>query len=960
MKRTLALITLASLLFFSTIQSWAAAGASGKIEGFVKDAVTGQPLPGANIMIKGTSMGAATDLKGHYVILNVPPGEYTLVVRYIGYRQKTATVKVRPHQTVVQNFALEFVVIKGKEVVVTAQAEGQMEAINRQLSAATIKNVVSSARIQEIPDANAAESVARLPGVSVLRSGGEGSKVVIRGLAPKYNKVTIDGVTLAATSSGDRSDDLSMISPYMLAGIELTKAVLPDQEADVLGGTVNFTIKEAPNKPRLDVLAQRGYNSQRRTLDNFKYVLGGSRRFWGKRLGVFAQADVEQRNNSSYEMNASYTINNPSLEEPNIVQITNLKLKDIVRIVRRYGGVLVTDYRYSSGRVKLSSFGSWISRETTNRVETYNVDGVSHDYDLNDADSQMGIFTSSLKWEHTLGALRLDAGVANTAARNEVPDRLVFSASETGAFEMNLDPTVPPTEIPSFAKNDLQSAFLNDVSRYHSLTQESEASAYLNLKYALRITEGIGGYLKVGGKIKHKEREYDTERRRVPVDWGGRQNERDAILKAFPWMQEVVPLGSKRLPYSLFRDKDYHPNDFLGGNYIIHSMPDLDLAWKVAHVLDGMYFYDYQSSIRDDYSGQEDYRAAYAMLKLDFGQKFMFLPGFRYEYNRTEYTGVRGSSEAMKWNEGYVHKDTTTVRTNDFVLPMIHFRFKPTNWFDVRLAYTKTLSRPDYNRIRPSWDIGLNVVSWNNPYLKPAVSKNYDLYLSFYGNTVGLFTAGAFSKRIKDLIFYTGRRAILDPKDYGLPEDAAGKMIAGFMNNPHEVKVSGFELEWQTHFWYLPGLLRGLVLNLNYTRSYSEAQYPRTIVKTQYLTHAPWVQTTNVDTFYTNRVILQPDHIFNGTLGYDYKGFSIRFSVLYQSDIFKRNNFYRELRGHSDDYLRWDLSVKQNLPFKGAKLLFNISNMFGAVERDINEGTGFPIQEQYYGMTADLGLRYQF
>ena len=946
------------LLFFS--RAGFGAAVSGRIEGFVKDKVTGQPLPGANVLIVGTSMGAATDLKGHYVILNVPPGTYKLTVRFIGYRQTSAKVRVLAGRTVRHDFSLEFMVLKGKEVVVTAQAEGQMEAINQQLSAATIKNVVSSARIQEIPDANAAESLGRLPGVSILRSGGEGSKVVIRGLAPKYNKITVDGVTLAATSSGDRSNDLSMISPYMLAGIELTKAILPDQEADVIGGTVNFKIKEAPEKPRLDLLLQRGYNSQRNSFGNFKYVLGASRRYLNKHFGVFAQADVEQRNNSSYEMSANYTIYNPTLDTTNIVSISNLQLKDIIRQVRRYGGTLVMDYKYAGGRVKWSNFGSWIVRQTTNRNETYDLDGVTHNYNLNDAESKMGIYTSALKLNQTIGALSLDAGFSGTSAQNKVPDRLIFSASETGAFTRDLDQTVPPTQIPNFAKNQFDLAFLNDISRTKSLSEETELSAYLNLKYDFHVTDKIGGYVKFGGKYKHKKRKYDTDRRRVPIDWGGRQNERDAVLKAFPWMQEKVPLGSKRLPYSLFLDENYHPNNFLGGNYIIHAMPDLDLAWKTANVLNGMYFYDYGSSIQNDYSGKEDYRAGYLMANVEYGHKIIFLPGFRYEANRTEYTGVHGSSESMKWNEGYVHTDTTTVRKNSYFLPMIHLRIKPANWFDIRLAYTKTLSRPDYSRIRPYWDIGLNVVRWNNPFLKPAVARNYDIYLSFYGNTIGLFTVGAFSKRIRDLIFWTGRRAILDPKDYGLPESAAGKVIAGFMNNPHEVRVRGLEMEWQTHFWYLPGALRGLVLNLNYTRSFSEAKYPRTIIKTEYLMQPPWIRTTNIDTFYTNRVIFQPDHIFNATVGYDYRGFSIRISVLYQSDIFKQNNFYRELRGHSDDYTRWDISIKQNLPFKGVKLLFSLSNLSGAVERDLNEGTGYPLREQHYGMTADLGLRYQF
>ena len=58
-----------------------------------------------------------------------------------------------------------------------------MQAINQQLSSTTIKNIVSKNEIQELPEANAAEAVGRLPGVSLERSGGEGNKVVIRGMA---------------------------------------------------------------------------------------------------------------------------------------------------------------------------------------------------------------------------------------------------------------------------------------------------------------------------------------------------------------------------------------------------------------------------------------------------------------------------------------------------------------------------------------------------------------------------------------------------------------------------------------------------------------------------------------------------------------------------------------------------------------------------------------------------------
>ena len=153
------------------------AGFKGTIKGTVKDSLTGEPLPFANILIKGTSIGAASDADGEYHILKVPPGRYTLIVKYIGYKEASVPITVKAGGSITQNIELQYVAIKGEMIEITAQAEGQIEAINQQLSARTIKNVVAADRIQEIPDVNAAESVARLPGISIIRSGGEGQQV---------------------------------------------------------------------------------------------------------------------------------------------------------------------------------------------------------------------------------------------------------------------------------------------------------------------------------------------------------------------------------------------------------------------------------------------------------------------------------------------------------------------------------------------------------------------------------------------------------------------------------------------------------------------------------------------------------------------------------------------------------------------------------------------------------------
>jgi outer membrane receptor for ferrienterochelin and colicin len=91
-----------------------------------------------------------------------------------------------------------------------------LSAINEQLTSNNIVNVVSAEKMKELPDANLAESIGRLPGVSIQRDAGEASKIVVRGLSPKFNRVTVEGVPMVSTSNSDRSIDLSLIGDDLI------------------------------------------------------------------------------------------------------------------------------------------------------------------------------------------------------------------------------------------------------------------------------------------------------------------------------------------------------------------------------------------------------------------------------------------------------------------------------------------------------------------------------------------------------------------------------------------------------------------------------------------------------------------------------------------------------------------------------------------------------------------------
>ena len=86
---------------------------SGTVSGTVKDSQTGEPLPGANVMLVKTSLGASTDVDGKYAIKDVPPGSYTLRATYVGYTEKQVSVQVKEGQALKQDFRLVAVGVEG-------------------------------------------------------------------------------------------------------------------------------------------------------------------------------------------------------------------------------------------------------------------------------------------------------------------------------------------------------------------------------------------------------------------------------------------------------------------------------------------------------------------------------------------------------------------------------------------------------------------------------------------------------------------------------------------------------------------------------------------------------------------------------------------------------------------------------------------------------------------------------
>ena len=216
---------------------------SGSIGGTITD-TGGAVLKGAQIILQPTGQSVASKDQGDFSISDVKPGHYTVTVTYIGFKSYTSSIVVVSGQSTLVNAALE-VGANNQEVVVSANLEGDAAAINEQRTSANILDVETDTQIQSLPNANIADVLGRMPGVTLQRNEGEGQYVQIRGTEPRLSNTTIDGVIVPGPDPEVRQVDLDTIPADLVGSIAINKTLSANQDGDAIGGSVDLRIKQA-------------------------------------------------------------------------------------------------------------------------------------------------------------------------------------------------------------------------------------------------------------------------------------------------------------------------------------------------------------------------------------------------------------------------------------------------------------------------------------------------------------------------------------------------------------------------------------------------------------------------------------------------------------------------------------------------------------------------------------------
>jgi TonB-dependent receptor len=254
MQKYLATLLILLLINFINAQT-------GRVSGIIVDSKTGETLPGAQVLVEGSTRGASADFDGKFAINNVPVGKVTLVISYISYTSKKITgVNVLANDVTDVNIRLEPSTsqdLNEVEVVVTLNRENNTALVLQQKNNASVSDGISAETIKRSPDKNTSDVLRRVSGASIQ----DNKFAIVRGLNDRYNAAYLNGAPLPSTESDRKAFSFDLFPSNMLDNLVITKTARPDLPGEFAGGIIEINTKNIPEKNFLLVSAGTGYNT---------------------------------------------------------------------------------------------------------------------------------------------------------------------------------------------------------------------------------------------------------------------------------------------------------------------------------------------------------------------------------------------------------------------------------------------------------------------------------------------------------------------------------------------------------------------------------------------------------------------------------------------------------------------------------------------------------------------------
>ena len=926
------------VLFLLTISGFAQ---KAIISGKVLDADDKLPLPGAMIQIVGENKYTISDYNGRFELLNINIGTYQVTVKYIGYTSVTHEIIVEQGKNNIVDFALKTSGTELNEVVVGDILKGQAKALNQQKNSKNIGNVISSDQVGRFPDANVGDALKRVPGITMQNDQGEARNIIIRGLAPSLNSVTLNGDRIPSAEGDNRNVQMDLIPSDMISTIEVNKTLTSDMDADAIGGSVNLITRATPNGERISATVAGGYMPIR---ENATYTAGlvYGNRFFDNKLGAVFSGSY---NNVDY---GSDNVENEWVKDEfgnEFLQASEIRKYDVQRI--RRSGSIALDYKFDENNsIFANAIYNWrddrenrfrttyddieaiYDGETITgfegRVKRETKGGIDNKRNKNTRLEDQRVQNYSIRGEHLIHSkLDLDWSANYAKAREYRPGERYIEYRQEG-LEIVQDFSENKFPLVSSVGESLDQLEFDSASENTDETSESEFGAKVNIRFPFTVIPSQKGRIRTGLRLRMKEKE------------------RNNIFYSYEPVNGGMDLLSE-VPTSFYDGKNFNP----GSKYIPGTFASANFLGNLD--LNNASLFDKESDPSEylavNYNAKENIYAAYIRWDQDFNDKLSMVMGFRLESTHIDYTGNRVLDEEELESE----INTNNSYTN--LLPSISFQYNPTKDLVIRAAATTALARPDYYALAPyvnniASDMAITA---GNPDLDVTYSYNYDLMVENYFKSVGLISGGVFYKKLNDFIYnysdnqYTDAKFASDFPNQANPIPAGENWSFLQSRNGDTVDVYGFEVAFQRQLDFLPGkFLKGFGVYLNYTYTKSEAK-----------------GIADEDGNERNNISLPgtTPHMFNGSLSWENNRFSARISTNFTSD------YLDELgsESYNDSYYDKQFFLDANASFKitpKLRVFAEANNLTNQPLRYYQGIESHTKQVEYYQARYNFGLKF--
>jgi TonB-dependent receptor len=729
------------------------------------------------------------------------------------------------------------------ETVVPSATTTRAAALEEKKQAPNIIDVQPLSEMIKLPDVNLAEALQRVPGISLETDSGEGRFINIRGMDSDLNASTYAGVRLPASnaaspSGGNRAVAYDTFPTGIVGGVEVTKTLRPDMDAEGLGGSINLvprTGAQYGGRPFFEADVGGGYETLRQTPIYHGEFSAGTSFSGGDGIGgLFAGTDAfsvvitgvihsDQRGVDDVE--ESYSDNQASGVPDKV--LSNLQFRWYKYARERYGTAANFDARATdstslylrllwsgylehgrkhflvlngldSGNGQCANPAGQTCFQDPNNPNGYVAGAATLEQDTTDSVERIQNALAILGGGSTFSGFRLDYHGSYAVGS----DRYSQSPGSTWTY---VDASGNLVAVPIAYDNNTNPKY----PTYHTLDGTDPANPAL---YQLSNI-GLGpSYAKDGEWAGAIDLTIPTGSGTNPAEWkfglSGRWRHKTFTSSSPVW----TPNGAIGLPPYTYGPPQIYYNHM----YNIGPWINLDQVANLYGGSNGTISDDPAADASTTTDDNEDVYAAYGQYSARFGNWGM-LAGVRVESTHATYRGNLYNSD--------LDTNTPATESNSYTnaFPTLQGRYYFSEQLVARLTYASGIARPGFEQITPGASISTvnRTVTVGNPALKPTIGQNFDGTLEWYPGNGQIAALGLFGKVFTNYILLTEQRLASYPFP-GLGPSGTPVVVDSYLNGP--AHVYGVEAQYQQQLLFLPRPWNGLGFSLNGTAVDSRAE----------------------------------------------------------------------------------------------------------------------------------------